>query len=116
DLRGKILRIHPEADGSYTVPEGNLFAKGTQDTRPEIYTMGHRNPYRISVDQKNGYVYWGDVGPDATDPVEDRGPQGFDEVGQAKAPGNFGWPHFIADNKAYHRYDFAAKKPGEPFD
>lgn len=28
DLRGKILRIHPEVDGSYTVPEGNLFPKG----------------------------------------------------------------------------------------
>ena len=44
DLRGKILRIHPEKDGSYTIPEGNLFPKGTPKTRPEIYTMGHRNP------------------------------------------------------------------------
>ncbi|HEX6627574.1 MAG TPA: ThuA domain-containing protein, partial [Gemmatimonadaceae bacterium] len=48
DLRGKIIRIHPEPDGSYTIPEGNLFPKGTPKTRPEIYTMGHRNPYRIS--------------------------------------------------------------------
>ena len=62
DLRGKILRIHPEADGTYTIPEGNLFPKGQEKTRPEIYTMGHRNPFRISVDQKTGYLYWGDVG------------------------------------------------------
>ena len=34
DLRGKVLRIHPEADGNYTIPEGNLFAKGTAGTRP----------------------------------------------------------------------------------
>ena len=26
DLRGKIMRIHPEADGTYTIPEGNLFS------------------------------------------------------------------------------------------
>ncbi|NED88164.1 PQQ-dependent sugar dehydrogenase, partial [Streptomyces sp. SID11233] len=28
DLRGKILRIHPEANGTYTVPAGNMFAPG----------------------------------------------------------------------------------------
>ncbi|MCB0633993.1 MAG: PQQ-dependent sugar dehydrogenase, partial [Lewinella sp.] len=44
DLRGKILRIHPQPDASYTIPEGNLFPEGTEKTRPEIYTMGHRNP------------------------------------------------------------------------
>jgi cytochrome c len=58
DLRGKILRIHPEPNGTYTIPEGNLFAKGTPKTRPEIYTMGHRNPYRISVDKHTGFLYW----------------------------------------------------------
>lgn len=25
NLNGKILRIHPEPDGTYTLPEGNLF-------------------------------------------------------------------------------------------
>ncbi|MBY0433382.1 MAG: ThuA domain-containing protein, partial [Cyclobacteriaceae bacterium] len=29
DLRGKILRIKPQPDGTYTIPEGNLFPKGT---------------------------------------------------------------------------------------
>ncbi|HEX4932884.1 MAG TPA: ThuA domain-containing protein, partial [Gemmatimonadaceae bacterium] len=66
DLRGKILRIHPDPDGRYTIPEGNLFPPGTPKTRPEIYTMGHRNPYRISVDKRTGALYWGDVGPDAS--------------------------------------------------
>ena len=65
DLRGKILRIHPEADGTYTIPEGNLFPKGTAKTRGEIYTMGHRNAWRPSVDSKTGFLYWGEVGPDA---------------------------------------------------
>ncbi|GAB3958127.1 hypothetical protein GCM10027614_75030 [Micromonospora vulcania] len=59
DLRGKINRIHPENDGSYTVPSGNLFANGTAQTRPEIYVMGVRNPYRIWVDRKAGNtLYW----------------------------------------------------------
>lgn len=116
DLRGKILRIKPEDNGTYTIPEGNLFAKGTPKTRPEIYTMGHRNPFRISVDQHTGYVYWGDVGPDGRDDSPDRGARGHDEVGQAKGPGNFGWPHFIGNNKAYNKYDFAKELSGPKWD
>lgn len=112
DLRGKIIRIHPEPDGSYTIPQGNLFPKGMAKTRPEIYTMGHRNPFRIEVDKKTGFLYWGEVGPDANKADEKRGPEGFDEVGQARQAGNFGWPFHIADNKAYVDYDYAAKKSG----
>lgn len=116
DLRGKIIRIHPEANGTYTIPDGNLFPKGTAQTRPEIYTMGHRNPFRISVDKKTGFVYWGEVGPDANDPDPKRGPQGFDEVGQARKAGNFGWPLVIANNKPYIYYDYATKTSGETVD
>jgi cytochrome c len=113
DLRGKIIRIKPTIEGSYTIPEGNLFAKGTPQTRPEIYTMGHRNPYRISVDKHNGFVYWGEVGPDASKPDSTRGPEGNDEVGQARKAGNFGWPHFVGDNKPYRKYDYATKISGD---
>lgn len=116
DLRGKILRITPQDDGTYTIPEGNLFTEGTAQTRPEIYTMGHRNPFRISVDQHTGYVYWGEVGPDASDPNASRGPAGHDEIGQARHAGNFGWPHFVGNNKAYHKYDFAQEKSYEKWD
>ncbi len=115
DLRGKILRIHPEADGSYTIPEGNLFPKGTAGTRPEIYVMGCRNPYRISVDQATSYVYWGEVGPDAgTD--SRHGPRGYDEFNQARKAGYFGWPYFVGDSKPYHDSDFATKAIGDLFD
>lgn len=62
DLRGKILRIKPEADGTYSIPEGNLFPVGMEKTRPEIYTMGHRNPWRPTLDSKTGYLYWGGSG------------------------------------------------------
>ena len=116
DLRGKIIRIHPEPDGTYTIPDGNLFPKGTPQTRPEIYTMGHRNPYRISVDRQTGYVYWGDVGPDAGLDSANVGPMAEDEYNQAKKPGNFGWPYFVGNNKAYNYVDFATGKPGAKYD
>ena len=111
DLHGKIIRIKPKVDGTYSIPEGNLFPKGADKTRPEIYTMGHRNPFRISVDNKTGFVYWGEVGPDANDLDSIIGPAGQDEIGQARKAGNFGWPHFVGDNKAYYRIDFATNKP-----
>ncbi len=117
DLRGKILRIKVKEDGSYEIPEGNLFPKGTDKTRPEIYVMGDRNPYRISVDQKNGNLYWGEVGPDANeDSLDTRGPRGYDEVNQARKAGFFGWPFFIGNNYPYHLYDYATGKSGPTTD
>jgi cytochrome c len=105
DLRGKILRIHPEKDGTYTIPEGNLFPKGTPKTRPEIYIMGDRNPWRPSVDSKTGWLYWGEVGPDASEDSKTTR-TGMDELNQARKPGNFGWPYFIGENRGYPFYNY----------
>ncbi|RYU96532.1 ThuA domain-containing protein [Emticicia agri] len=116
DLRGKVLRIKPQDNGTYTIPEGNLYPAGTDKTRPEIYAMGMRNPYRISVDKRNGYLYWGDVGPDAGKADPKRGPDGLVEFNQARKPGFFGWPIFTGDNFAYNHYDFAKKESGEKYD
>lgn len=117
DLRGKILRIKVNEDGSYEIPEGNLYPKGTEGTRPEIYVQGNRNPYRISVDQKTGFLYWGEVGPDAAnDSLATRGPRGYDEVNQARKAGNFGWPYFVGNNYPYLEFDYATGTPGAPFD
>lgn len=117
DLRGKILRIRVLKDGTYEIPEGNLFPPGTPNTRPEIYIMGCRNPYRISVDPKTGFLYWGDVGPDASqDDVAKRGPRGYDEINQAREAGFFGWPFFVGNNFAYRAYDYDTGESGELFD
>lgn len=115
DLRGGIIRIKVEEDGSYSIPEGNLFTDPAEG-RPEIYAMGMRNPFRIHVDQRNGNVYWGDVGPDAGKDSTGMGPRGHDEVNVAREAGFFGWPLFIGDNKPYHSRDFAAKTTGATFD
>lgn len=87
---GKIHRIHPLEDGSYTIPEGNLFPKGTEKTLPETYIMGSRNPYSIAVDPVKGWVAWGDVGPDGFGMTE--------ELNVATKPGNHGWPYFAGKN------------------
>ncbi|KMS73290.1 glycosyl hydrolase, partial [Streptomyces leeuwenhoekii] len=116
DLRGKILRIKVNEDGSYSIPEGNLFPPGTDKTRPEIYAMGFRNPFRFNVDKETGILYVGDYGPDAGAADPDRGPAGQVEFARVTGPGNFGWPYCTGDNDAYVDYDFATGASGEPFD
>jgi cytochrome c len=111
DLRGKILRIHPEPDGTYTTPAGNMFPPGTPNTRPEIYTMGHRNVWRVSLDSRTGHIYWGEIGPDqATDTPT--APRGYDEFNRATRPGFFGWPYFVGDNQPLRYADYVANTFG----
>ncbi len=57
DLRGKIIRIKIKPDGTYEIPQGNLFPANEPKARPEIYVMGNRNPYRISVDKKTLLIH-----------------------------------------------------------
>jgi cytochrome c len=130
DLRGKILRITPLDDpgaepgvgSTYTIPGGNLFGLAGKypgvegQTRPEIYTMGHRNPFRIQVDQETGWVYNGEVGPDANNENANRGPRGYDELNQIREAGHMGWPYCIADNKAYSNWDFGTQTHSGFFD
>jgi cytochrome c len=116
DLRGSIIRITPQPDGTYTIPEGNLFPVGTPNTRPEIYVKGNRNPFRIGVDQRNGNLFWGEVGPDASLDSLKRGPKGHDEFNLATKPGYFGWPYFVGNNKPYWKYDFEKQESLFEFD
>ncbi|MFC6016016.1 PQQ-dependent sugar dehydrogenase [Plantactinospora solaniradicis] len=109
DLRGKVLRIRPQPDGTYTVPAGNLFAPGTANTRPEIYAMGFRNPFRMNVDKATGIVYLGDYGPDAGTGDANRGPGGQVEFNRITGPGNYGWPYCTGTNttaETYNEYTF----------
>jgi cytochrome c len=108
DLRGKILRIHPTSEGGYSIPQGNLFSDG-KDGRPEIYGMGIRNPFRMTVDDATGTLYFGDVGPNVV-PELGVHPDGYDEINATKTAGNFGWPLFVGPNEALPLFDFDAKK------
>ena len=121
---GKVLRIHPlpGATGvpgigtTYSIPTGNMFAPGTANTLPEIFAMGFRNPFRLTIDPHTGWVLLGNYGPDAgaTDP--NRGPQGSVEYEVVKGPGFYGWPYCVRDNVPYNDYDFANSTSGPKFD
>ncbi|MFF1692372.1 ThuA domain-containing protein [Streptomyces sp. NPDC058257] len=106
NLNGKILRIHPEADGTYTLPSGNLFTgkepdEGGGKTRGEIYVMGVRNPARISVDKKTDTLYAGWVGPDAGAPSTTWGPAKYDTFAAITHASNRGWPYCMGNNQPY---------------
>ena len=60
---GKMLRIDPHAtaDASYTVPADNPFV-GVDGARPEIWSIGLRNPWRFSFDRTTGDLWIADVG------------------------------------------------------
>ena len=118
DLRGKILRVKPRplpdgaaapAPGSgstYDIPAGNLFAPGTAKTRPEIYVMGTRNPYTLTLDPVRKAVTWGDVGPDMGGVTE--------EHDYATMPGNFGYPYWAGANTSIQGGGGTAEKPINP--
>jgi glucose/arabinose dehydrogenase/PKD repeat protein len=119
DLRGKVLRIRPQSDGTYTIPSGNLFAPGTARTRPEIYAMGFRNPFRMSVDKATGTVYLGDYGPDAGGTSASRGPSGQVEFNRITSAGNYGWPYCTGANttaETYNDFQFPTGPSGAKFD
>ncbi|MGW7023060.1 ThuA domain-containing protein [Streptomyces decoyicus] len=106
NLNGKILRIHPEQDGTYTLPEGNLFTgketdEGGGKTRGEIYVMGVRNPSRISVDKKTDTLYAGWVGPDAGTPSTTWGPAKYDTFAVITHASNRGWPFCMGNEQPY---------------
>ncbi|MCY4000519.1 MAG: ThuA domain-containing protein [Bacteroidetes bacterium] len=105
DLRGKILRIKPQPDGTYSIPEGNLFEADSLH-RGEIYSMGHRNPFRLAIDDSTGWIYWGDIGPGLIN--------SWDEFNQAKEPGFYGWPYFTGYNDPYPHYHLAEQEYVEP--
>jgi PKD repeat protein/glucose/arabinose dehydrogenase len=121
DLRGKLLRIKVK-DGditpgeknalgaAYTVPTGNLYPVGTPRTRPEIYAMGFRNPFRVTLD-KNDVAYVSDYSPDSQTPAQFRGPAGTGRFEIVRKPANYGWPLCYKTDLPYYKWDFNTSTP-----
>ncbi|MET7421228.1 ThuA domain-containing protein [Dactylosporangium sp. NPDC005555] len=101
DLNGKILRIHPEPGGTYTIPDGNLFAPGTGKTRPEIYVMGVRNISRLQWDPVRNWLTAAWVGPDAASPSPTLGPAKYETATVITEAGNHGWPYCMGNRQPY---------------
>jgi glucose/arabinose dehydrogenase len=73
---GKVIRIN--RDGS--IPSGNPAFVGT-GTRPELWSIGHRNPQGAAIHPSTGELW-----------LTEHGPQGGDELNQIVPGGNYGWP------------------------
>ncbi|HEX2746815.1 MAG TPA: PQQ-dependent sugar dehydrogenase, partial [Verrucomicrobiales bacterium] len=113
ELRGKILRITPKADGSYSTPPGNMFTDPAEG-RPEVFAMGVRNPFRVACDAVGGFIAWGDVGGNVKTSL-DLGPEGFDEINVTRTPGFFGWPYCSGPNAPWRTFDPKTQKPAGDF-
>lgn len=97
DLLGKILRIDPtpSAGKPYTIPADNPFLR-IQGARPEIWSIGLRNPWRFSFDRTTADLWIADVGQDTWEEI--------DVATAATGAGrgsNFGWSAF----EGTHRFN-----------
>jgi glucose/arabinose dehydrogenase len=61
ELLGKMLRIDVDNGTTYGIPPSNPFV-GQAGTRPEIWALGLRNPWRFSFDRFTGDLWIADVG------------------------------------------------------
>lgn len=84
DPLGDILRIHPEPNGTYTIPADNPWVNAPGDTLPEIWASGLRNPYRFGFDRQTGDVWIGDVGQNDWEEVDTWPANDYSAA-------NFGW-------------------------
>ncbi len=120
DLNGKIIRIHPEDDGTYTIPAGNLFTgdeEGGGKTRPEIYVMGVRNISRLQIDADTDWLTAAWVGPDAAESSPTWGPAKYETASIITSAGNQGWPFCMGNNQPYRdRSNEDATQPADWYD
>ena len=84
DPAGSVIRLL----GDGRVPEDNPFV-GTADARPELYSIGHRNPQGMAREAATGRIY-----------AVEHGPKGGDELNLIEPGMNYGWP-VITYGKSY---------------
>lgn len=85
NLLGKVLRVDVHQGENYTVPTDNPFIN-QEGYRPEIWSMGWRNPWRLSFDRSSGDMWVADVGENKIEEVNHE-PSG-------SAGRNYGWRCF----------------------
>ncbi|MBA2435936.1 MAG: PQQ-dependent sugar dehydrogenase [Chthoniobacterales bacterium] len=82
-LLGKMLRIHINSDGTYSIPADNPFV-GMPNVRQEIWAYGLRNPFRNSFDRSLGTFFIGDVGQAQREEIDA-------EAATSAGGMNYGW-------------------------
>ena len=73
---GKVLRLTDEGG----IPKDNPFV-GRAGSRPEVFTMGHRNSLGLAMHPGTGEMW-----------QNENGPNGGDEINILKPGKNYGWP------------------------
>ena len=85
NLRGSMLRIemldNPENGFYYAIPADNPFVTDP-NARDEIWSYGHRNPWRWAFDLQSPHILW----------QTEVGQQGYEEVNIIQKGENYGWP------------------------
>ena len=65
-LQGSVLRIdvdHPSGDRAYSIPTDNPFVD-LPNAKGEVWAIGLRNPWRMSIDEQTGQIWVGNNGQD----------------------------------------------------
>lgn len=70
----------------YYIPNDNPWLSEAGDIMEEYYSIGHRNPWKLSKDPLNGNIWGGEVGP-----------WSGEEVNLIRKGHNYGWPYFAGD-------------------
>lgn len=97
-LNGKILRVNDDG----TVPDDNPWAGANkkEGTRPELWSIGHRNPQSFDWHPTTGVMYASEHGPSGSDARVDGKPfAGADEFNMIEKGKNYGWPSVFGDTK-----------------
>lgn len=81
---GDIVRLDVSGETGYTIPASNPWANLGNDTLPEIWGSGLRNPFRFGFDALTGDLWIGDVGQGQREEID------FWPAGDNSGP-NFGW-------------------------
>ena len=91
-LTAKVLRLdldHAEEGKTYSVPKDNPLV-GKENTRPETWAYGLRNPWRMTVDQKTGHIWVGNNGQDL-----------WEQIYFLRKGDNYGWSVFEGGHSFY---------------
>ena len=85
-MKGSVIRIDINGDDfpmdslrNYSIPPDNPFVDSV-GYKPEIYAIGIRNPWKMTKDRDSSLMYFGDVGKNA-----------YEEINNLRKGGNYGW-------------------------
>ena len=84
-VRRTLQSVGRGTTGDYYIPSDNPFLDSNGSVFEEYYTLGCRNPHRMTIDRTTGDLYIGNVGSNNGDKRE--------EVNRVIKGANFGWPY-----------------------